>query len=134
MAQLSPQAFRALKRLVWLEELDLCGCRVQDGPVVEFLEAAAPSRLHTLNLTWCPDLTDVVVQTIAKTCPVLSWLSLFGNMNYTAAALETLAASQCGSSLRALDVRGLTKALPYSLETEALRKLFPSVTCIELHH
>lgn len=134
MAQLNPKAYGSLKRLVHLEELDLCGCRVQDEALTELLSAAAPSKLHTLSITWCLNLTDAVVVAVARACPVLSWLSLFGNMNFTAAALETLAASPCGSRIRSLDVRGLTKALPYSSDHKELRKLFPAVVDLELHH
>jgi len=134
MAQLSPAAFANLKRLVRLEELDLCGCRVQDGALTDFFAAAAPTKLHTLNITWCPELTDAAVLAVASSCPALGWLSLFGNMNFTKAAVEALAAGSCGPVLHSLDVRGLTKAVPYSLDPEALRKLFPALVSVELHH
>lgn len=134
MAQLSPQAFIQLPRLRSLEELDLCGCRIEDEALVAALEATTPSRLTILNLTWCPALTDASAAAVARCCPALAWLSLFGNMNITAPAIEALAAAPCSRTLRSLDLRGLTKAAPYAADTASLRKLFPAVTCTELHH
>mmetsp|Transcript_598 Transcript_598/g.1398 ORF Transcript_598/g.1398 Transcript_598/m.1398 type:complete len:346 (+) Transcript_598:58-1095(+) len=134
MAHLSPQAFQSLSNLVQLEELDLCGCRVEDGSVVKVLEASNPSHLRILNLTWCPALTDVSVFAIARSCPVLEWLSLFGNTNITAAAVEALAAAQLGQTLRSLDVRGLMQAPEYAADGRALRRLFPALVHTELHH
>mmetsp|Transcript_10834 Transcript_10834/g.27052 ORF Transcript_10834/g.27052 Transcript_10834/m.27052 type:complete len:348 (-) Transcript_10834:47-1090(-) len=134
MAQLSPSAFVSLKRLVNLEELDLCGCQVQDEAIKDLMSAAAPTKLHTLNLTWCPALTDAAGLAIAQACPQLGWLSFFGNTNITGAAIEALAGAPCGQSLHSLDVRGLTKALPYSSSSSALRKLFPALVATELHH
>merc|ERR1712187_390587 len=98
--------FASLHCLVHLEELDLCGCRVEDGPVLEFLHAAAPSKLHTLNLTWCPALTDAVGLTVASNCPHLGWLSYFGNTNITKASIDALAAGPCGPVIHSLDIRG----------------------------
>merc|ERR1711957_223408 len=83
MAQLSAAAFASLHKLTSLEELDLCGCRIEDEDIVGLLEAAAPARFHTLNLTWCPALTDSALLAIARTCPKLVWLSVFGNLNMT---------------------------------------------------
>lgn len=134
MAQLSPAAFAPLKRLVHLEELDLCGCRLEDQQLVEFLAAAAPSRLHTLNLTWCPALTDAAALAVARECPRLDWLSYFGNTNISAAAIEALAAGPCGPRIRYLDMRGLTRAAKYSVDSRALRELFPALVETELHH
>ncbi|CAE8581953.1 unnamed protein product, partial [Polarella glacialis] len=109
MAQLSGKAFTALAGLPLLEELDLCGCRVEDPAIEEFLSAASPSPLHTLNLTWCPALTDRSMLAVAQCCPRVSWLSFFGNTNMTSSAVEALASSACGRSLRFLDIRGLTQ-------------------------
>jgi len=134
MAQLSPRAFRLLPRMVHLEELDLCGCRVEDGPLVEMLNASAPSKLHTLNLTWCPALTDASVLAIASACPRTVWLSVFGNTNITSAAIESLAASVCGQVVHSLDVRGLTRAQEYSANSQALKKIFPKLVYTDLHH
>merc|ERR1712060_662493 len=103
MGQLSPQAFVPLHRLIHLEELDLCGCRVEDSSTVELLNAAAPSKFHTLNLTWCPALTDVAVLAIARGCSKLQWLSLFGNMNITNSGIEALAEAPCSAVLHSLD-------------------------------
>jgi len=135
MAQLSPKAFAKLSRLVMLEELDLCGCRLEDGALEEFCSAAMPSRLHTLNLTWCPALTDASALAVARACPALRWLSYFGNTNITGAAVEALAAGPCGALIHSLDVRGLTRAPEYSSATvETLRRLFPALVHVELHH
>jgi len=134
MAQLSAKAFKSLQRQTALQELDLCGCRIEDDSLVAFLDAAAPSPLHTLNLTWCPALTDATAVSISKSCPRLIWLSLFGNTNISKVALETLAASPCGLHLNSLDVRGLTQAGEYSTDSRNLKRLFPSVIEHELHH
>lgn len=134
MAQLNPPAFSQLHRLRHLEELDLCGCRIEDEMFAKFVDATSPSKLHTLNLTWCPALTDVSALAIARSCPQLVWLSLFGNTNITSAAVETMAASACCATLRSLDIRGLTKAQEYASDGIRLRQLFPGVVEIELHH
>lgn len=134
MAQLEPAAFTSLKRLIHLEELDLCGCRIEDTAFQEFVTAASPSRLHTLNLTWCPALTDAAALAVARSCPRLTWLSYFGNLNMTENAVEALAASECAGGLRSLDVRGMARAAKYSLDREALQQLLPAVVNIELHH
>jgi len=134
MAQLDPPAFLSLKRLVHLEELDLCGCRLEDQALLQFLTAAAPSKLHTLNLTWCPALTDAAAQGVARCCPKLTWLSYFGNLNISDASIDALAASACGASLHSLDVRGLTKAPKYSQDRDALLKIFPALVHTDLHH
>merc|ERR1711972_935572 len=116
--------------------LDLCGCRIEDEAIVKFLDACAPSRLEILNLTWCPALTDTAVVSIARSCPVLGWFSIFGNLHIGTSAIETLAASACSKSgrLHSLDVRGLTQATEYALDLDKLRLLFPSVVCCDLHH
>merc|ERR1712217_675866 len=98
------------------------------------MSAAAPAKLHTLNLTWCPALTDAAATAIAQACPNLGWLSFFGNTNITGTAIEALAGGLCGPSLHSLDIRGLTKALPYSASSTALRKLFPALVATDLHH
>lgn len=136
MAQLNPQAFTALHKLLWLEELDLCGCRVEDGAIVRWLDSCAPSKVEILNLTWCPALTDTTVLAIAQSCPNLAWLSVFGNLNITSYAIERLAAAPCGEGgkLHSLDVRGLTKAQEYALDSDRLRTLFPALVCWDLHH
>jgi len=134
MAQLSPQAFVSLRELVFLEELDLCGCRIEDGPLCEFLSAAMPSKLHTLNLTWCPALTDAAPLAIARCCPLMEWLSLFGSTNITSVAIEALAAAPCGARIHSLDVRGLTRAREYSHDAARLRSLFPALVNVDLHH
>ncbi|CAK0834881.1 unnamed protein product [Prorocentrum cordatum] len=134
MGQLPPPAFAALPQLVCLEELGLCGCRVEDGPLVGLLEAASPSRLHTLDLTWCSALTDAAARAVAAHCPRLRWLSYFGNTNMTSAVIEALAASPCGKLVHSLDVRGLTLAAEYSTDGQKLRSLFPRLRCTELHH
>lgn len=134
MAQLNPAAFSKLYNLIHLEELDLCGCRLEDEAFMRFVEAALPSKLLTLNLTWCPALTDVAALAIARCCPKLVWLSLFGNTNISAGALEAIAGSPCSSTLRALDIRGLSRAQEYSCDNQRMRQLFPGVVEIELHH
>lgn len=134
MAQLSAEAFAALPRLVKLEELDLCGCRVEDTHLVKLLDAAAPAKLHTLNLTWCPALTDVAALAVARSCPQLQWLSYFGNTNMTGAAVEALASAACGAHIHSLDVRGLKQAPEYSSNSASLRHLFPCLVHTELHH
>eukprot|EP00933_Yihiella_yeosuensis_P057723 TRINITY_DN5774_c0_g1_i4.p1 TRINITY_DN5774_c0_g1~~TRINITY_DN5774_c0_g1_i4.p1 ORF type:complete len:349 (+),score=60.74 TRINITY_DN5774_c0_g1_i4:67-1113(+) len=134
MAQLDPPAFKALGELKLLEELDLCGCRIEDPAIEEFLASVSPSRLVTFNLTWCPSITDLSVLAIAKHCPCVTWLSVFGNTNITAAAVKTLADSPCGQKLRYLDVHGLTQAAEYSLNDDATRQLFPNVVQLDLHH
>merc|ERR1712217_510403 len=133
MAQLNPAAFAKLCRLVHLEELDLCGCRIDDNAVLEFLKASAPSKLHTLNLTWCPALTDATACAVARDCPHLNWLSYFGNTNITSAAIAALAAGPCGLHIKCLDVRGLTQAPEYLGGLQALRRSFPAVQEWELH-
>eukprot|EP00439_Symbiodinium_sp_Y106_P086649 s128_g34.t3 len=107
MSQLSAESFLSLQKLPLLEELDLCGCRAEDAAVEAFLAAAEPGALKILNLTWCPALTDVSMLAVAKHCTRLTWLSFFGNLNITATAVEALAAAPCGTTLRALDLRGL---------------------------
>lgn len=134
MAQLSAQAFTSLSRLVRLEELDLCGCRIEDDAVVDLFTAASPSPMHTLNLTWCPALTDAAVVAIASHCPKLTWLSIFGNTNITSLAIEALAAGASGPLIKALDIRGLTQAAEYAVEPRSLKKIFPSLVQWELHH
>lgn len=134
MAQLNPPAFSKLHYLIHLEELDLCGCRIEDDTFLRFLEATLPSQLHTLNLTWCPSLTDTSALAIARCCPKLVWLSLFGNTHISAVAVEAIASSTCGTTLRALDIRGLTRAQVYAADSKRLRQLFPGVVEIELHH
>eukprot|EP00928_Gymnodinium_smaydae_P045863 TRINITY_DN30525_c0_g1_i1.p1 TRINITY_DN30525_c0_g1~~TRINITY_DN30525_c0_g1_i1.p1 ORF type:complete len:350 (-),score=48.62 TRINITY_DN30525_c0_g1_i1:139-1188(-) len=135
MAQLSPLAFTTLRRLPRLVELDLCGCRVEDDSLVSFLEAASPSPMETLNLTWCPALTDVAVLAVAKCCPRLQWFSVFGNTNLSGSAIEALAAAPCGRVLHSLDVRGLSRAPQYSqVGLARLQNLFPKLANVELHH
>eukprot|EP00927_Polykrikos_kofoidii_P061042 TRINITY_DN55930_c0_g1_i1.p1 TRINITY_DN55930_c0_g1~~TRINITY_DN55930_c0_g1_i1.p1 ORF type:complete len:341 (+),score=52.59 TRINITY_DN55930_c0_g1_i1:154-1176(+) len=134
MAQLSPQAFTCLHKLTRLEELDLCGCRLEDASIVQFLEAANPSKLHTLNLTWCANLTDMAAIAVANCCPRLVWLSYFGSTTITAAAVHALASSACGPIIHSLDVRGLTQAAEYSKDATKLRELFPALVETELHH
>jgi len=134
MGQLLEKAFSSLGRLTLLEELDLCGCKVQDKPLLELISGTTPSRLHTLNLTWCTQITDSVAHAIAKHCSNLTWLSYFGNTNITAAAIEALAAGPSGAKIRALDVRGLINARPYHTDAKKLRCLFPRLRQIELHH
>ncbi|CAL1128684.1 unnamed protein product [Cladocopium goreaui] len=137
MAQLNPSAFAQLQRLPLLKELDLCGCRSEDDHVIAFLAQAETGVLQTFNLTWCCALTDATMLAIAKYCTRLKWLSFFGNLNVTAAAVEALAASSCGSSLRYLDLRGLAAAFPYGDGTRGageVRNLFPQLISTELHH
>lgn len=133
MAHLSSAAFTSLWRLPHLEELDLCGCLVKDEALLEFFEAAATSRLQRLNLTWCLALTDATAFAVAHHCPLLVWLSYFGNRNITDAGVEALAIGPCERSLRELDVRGLTQAPKYSTGREALLQLLPRLVCTELH-
>jgi len=131
MAQLPPSAFGSLCRLVELEELDLCGCRIEEDALVRVLEVAP--KLHTLNLTWCPALTDATVESIARNCHQVKWLSLFGNTNISNAAIEVLAASPCAHVMHSLDIRGLTLASEYA-HSKNLRGLFPVLKHTELHH
>lgn len=133
MAQLSAAAFASLQGLLRLEELDLCGCHIKDQALIDYLATAAPSKLHTLNLTWCPSLTDAAAAAVARDCPRLDWLSYFGNTNITGAAVEALSKGPSGRKIRSLDVRGLTKALPYSTDSQALKKLFSALVVTELH-
>ncbi|CAK9069631.1 unnamed protein product [Durusdinium trenchii] len=133
MAQLTPAAFNGLQRLPLLKELDLCGCRCEDESVVAFVTHAKPGVLETLNLTWCCALTDATMLAIAKHCTRLNWLSFFGNLNITTAAVEALAAAAPGASLRYLDLRGLAAAPPYS-DGKSVRQIFPQLLSTELHH
>lgn len=133
MSQLSAESFLSLQKLPLLEELDLCGCRAEDAAVEAFLAAAEPGALKILNLTWCPALTDVSMLAVAKHCTRLTWLSFFGNLNITATAVEALAAAPCGTTLRALDLRGLSQAAPYG-DGKSVRAIFPQVVETELHH
>lgn len=133
MSQLSPTAFAGLHKLVCLEELDLCGCCVEDDAIVRLMDAQ-PSRLQILNLTWCVAITDAVVQAMARSCPRLGWLSLFGNKHITDAAIEGLAAAPCGHVIHSLDVRGLTQASNYAFDPKSLQQLFPCLKNTDLHH
>eukprot|EP00746_Dinoflagellata_sp_MGD_P110344 gnl/MRDRNA2_/MRDRNA2_47390_c0_seq1.p1 gnl/MRDRNA2_/MRDRNA2_47390_c0~~gnl/MRDRNA2_/MRDRNA2_47390_c0_seq1.p1 ORF type:complete len:215 (-),score=29.11 gnl/MRDRNA2_/MRDRNA2_47390_c0_seq1:98-661(-) len=91
MSQLTKKAFVNLSRLILLEELDLCGCKIDDDSFIKYMKAAAPSKLQTLNLTWCVDLTDASVDSMCQHCHVLEWLSLFGNSNVTSGTIHALA-------------------------------------------
>eukprot|EP00929_Paragymnodinium_shiwhaense_P103568 TRINITY_DN67170_c0_g1_i1.p1 TRINITY_DN67170_c0_g1~~TRINITY_DN67170_c0_g1_i1.p1 ORF type:complete len:349 (+),score=59.14 TRINITY_DN67170_c0_g1_i1:105-1151(+) len=135
MAQLSPAAFSALHHLTQLEELELTGCRLEDAPLEKLLEASKPSKLHTLNLTWCGALTDASALAVARCCPQMLWLSFFGNLNISREAIDALAAAPCGTVLRSLDVRGLVKLGDLATcDVSRLKPLFPALTCAELHH
>jgi len=142
MAQLNPNGFSSLHKLLHLEELDLCGCRIEDAAFVSFVEACTPSRLHTLNLTWCPALTDLSLRALTSCCPRLEWLSLFGNLNMTEAAIEDMAIAPCSRTLRWLDIRGMTgapeltaqAALPQTEALSKLRRIFPILERTDLHH
>eukprot|EP00913_Durusdinium_trenchii_P025390 g23835.t2 len=149
MAQLTPAAFNGLQRLPLLKELDLCGCRCEDESAVRLM-CLCPGVLETLNLTWCCALTDATMLAIAKHCTRLNWLSFFGNLNITTAAVEAirsgeslvagnslgrcfeaLAAAAPGASLRYLDLRGLAAAPPYS-DGKSVRQIFPQLLSTEL--
>merc|ERR1712187_472751 len=99
----------------------------------ELLDTTAAALLHTMNLTWCPALTDAVASAIAEKCPKLNWLSYFGNTNISSVAIKKLAEGPCGPSLQRLDVRGLTQAPEYSGSVQNLKMAFPALVEWELH-
>jgi len=121
-------SFTTLNKLSKLCLLDLCGAHLLSDEGLSAISEC--SKLETLNLTWCINITDVGLQALAENCSCLQSLSLHGLLGVSDVGLERLAKS-CGNSLKALDVSGCINIKRRS--KEELRKLFPNLEVFLLH-
>ena len=122
-----------------LSRLDLCGASHLDDAALCLLGSRPPDvdndnglALATLNLTWCPLLTDASLVPLLRQCTRLRWLSVHGNTSATEAVLDALQGS-CAATLEALDVRGCTAIQPSSRTQAALLARFPALRDFALH-
>ncbi|XP_024362312.1 F-box protein At3g58530 [Physcomitrium patens] len=121
-------SFITLSKLSELRVLDLCGAHLLSDDGLSAISEC--SKLETLNLTWCINITDVGLTALAQHCSRLQSLSLHGLLGVSDEGLESLAAC-CGSSLIALDVNGCINVKRRS--KEELRRLFPNLKVFLLH-
>ena len=123
-----------------LARLDLCGASRLDDAALGRLgsrldgdgDALLDMHLTTLNLTWCPLLTDASLVPLLRRCTRLAWLSLHGNVHATEAVLDALQQA-CPAGLEALDVRGCTAMAPACRTQAALGARFPALRHFALH-
>ena len=118
--------------------LDLCGAaRLDDDALRDVAEGCL--NVRSLNLSWCPNVTDRGLLAVAKRLgATLELLSVHGNRNVTAVFLEALGAEAASAGrLKTLDARGCDAATSAGGERlttpEALRKIVPSIETF-VHH
>lgn len=121
-------AFLHVRHLAGLSVLDICGMQHLTD---EGLKAIAHcSQLTELNLTWCIQVTDFGVCSVAENCQKLQSLSLYGLLGVTDASLDALEKS-CSQSLTTLDVNGCANIKNRS--REELLQRFPRVSNFHVH-
>ncbi|KAF3558367.1 hypothetical protein F2Q69_00014789 [Brassica cretica] len=122
------KAYKKISLLADLRFLDLCGAQnlFDEG----LTHMAKCIKLESLNLTWCVQITDSGVITIANSCTSLEFLSLFGIVGVTDRCLETLSQT-CSATLTTLDVNGCIGIKRRS--REELLQMFPRLTCFKVH-
>lgn len=120
-AQLTDDGYSALKNLKCLEVLDLCGHVNLSSRVAREILQQMPN-LKRLNLTWCKQIDDSVLETIGKCNTRLRWLSVFGAKNLTKRSLDAVSRLR----LTHCDIRGIPSLSEYTREDcKGLRELFP---------
>ena len=98
-----------------------------DGAIVAL---AAGGCLQHVNLTWCVQLTDVAVITLAMSSPHLQLLSVHGIRGITDAAIDALAQHN-SATLHTLDITGCTGVSNNT--RQQLHQAFPNVRCFLWH-
>ncbi|XP_026414862.1 F-box protein At3g58530-like isoform X1 [Papaver somniferum] len=121
-------AYMKISHLAHLRVLDLCGAQNLSNQGLSSI--ARCKNLVSLNLTWCVLVTDAGVVAIARGCPSLEFLSLFGILGVTDMCLEVLSGF-CSKTLTTLDVNGCTGIKKRS--RDELIQLFPKLTCFKVH-
>ncbi|RZC65105.1 hypothetical protein C5167_008794 [Papaver somniferum] len=121
-------AYMKISHLAHLRFLDLCGAQNLSNQGLSSI--ARCKNLVSLNLTWCILVTDAGVVAIARGCPSLEFLSLFGILGVTDMCLEVLSGF-CSKTLTTLDVNGCTGIKKRS--RDELTQLFPKLTCFKVH-
>eukprot|EP01067_Filipodium_phascolosomae_P001210 Filipodium_phascolosomae@DN1829_c0_g1_i3.p1 len=129
-----PEAFTRLYKLQLLEEVDLCGCLVEDSQ----LENAIPQwqALKRLNLSWCVSVSDCTVVALARNCKKIKWLSLHGLKLVTDRSVEAILANlELKNLMQSLDVQGCSISPYWRADGfQALRDALPELTDVYLHH
>ena len=135
-SHLTSSSYDAIGECTSLRKLDLCGHSNLDSPRLIRILQACGSTLEYLNLSWCVELSDEIIDFIVgeKSLPQIHYLSLFGIKNLTKVDLlvEYLATIP---SITHLDVRGIPTA--FQLTTDdcyELRKRIPKLLEWKLHH
>ncbi|KAF4656529.1 hypothetical protein FOL47_008886 [Perkinsus chesapeaki] len=121
--QFSDDGYKALEDLEKLEVLDLCGhINLTSATAVAFLERM-PNLKH-LNLTWCKQMDDSVLETIGKCNKKLHWLSVFGAKDITKRGLDAIT----GLALTHCDLRGIPNLAEYTCDDcKGLKEMFPKL-------
>ncbi|GLJ46472.1 hypothetical protein SUGI_0979400 [Cryptomeria japonica] len=122
------KSYEKMSNLSELRILDLCGAQYLSDQGL--LSIAKCRKLVSLNLTWCVCVTDVGVKSIARNCPFLEFLSLFGILGVSDSSLETFS-KFCSDKLTTLDVNGCINIKRRS--KSELLELFPKLTCFKVH-
>ncbi|KAG8646899.1 F-box protein At3g58530 isoform X3 [Manihot esculenta] len=122
------KAYKKISNLAHLQFLDLCGAQNLSDEGLSYI--AKCKNLVSLNLTWCVQVTDVGVISIAEGCTSLEFLSLFGIVGVTDKCLEVLSRF-CSTTITTLDVNGCIGIKKRS--RDELLQLFPHLKCFKVH-
>eukprot|EP00850_Spirogloea_muscicola_P023668 SM000376S13700 [mRNA] locus=s376:28309:31516:+ [translate_table: standard] len=127
-SNLTDLLFTRLSTLHNLHLLDLCGMQHLTDKGLEAIGSC--TKLRSLNLTWCVQITDAGLAAIAYGCQSMEVLSLYGIRGITDSGIEALARG-CSTSLTTLDVNGCVNIMRRS-QAELLL-LFPKLQCFLVH-
>jgi hypothetical protein len=134
-AQLGNSSYLALSHCK-LRQLDLCGhSNLSNSDIIQIMETSG-GTLEYLNLSWCTQLTDALVEfIIVRSClSKIRYLSFFGIKNLKKID-QLIIYLQNVTSLRQLDLRGIPAAFHLtSNDCADLRNALPMLEEWKLHH